>query len=959
VHETVETEIGGQTIQLVTVEQLGESLIIGTDILEKLSGKIDYGAQIVWLSGVAYPFLIGKTDRTVGKIDFLETEFPEVMLSDQLTESRGLEPLQIKTEGDPIYQRAYRAPLSKRKVIEETVDEMLKQDIIEPSNSPWASPVTLVAKKDGSSRFCVDYRKLNTMTTKDKYPLPHIQDIFDTVGKGKVFSVLDLRSGYWQLPVAAEDRFKTAFTCHVGQFQYKRVSFGLVNGPSYFQRAVHQVFAPYLGRFVLIYIDDIVLYSDSEEEHVEHLRKVFECLSKHNLQLKMTKCSFMQPSVDLLGFRISGEGIAPLEEKVKAINDLPAPKNVKGVRSFLGLTNYYRQCVPSYANIAEPIVALTRKSVPFVWEPKCQEAFELLKAALVSPSVMAHPDVDRPYSLYTDACDYAVGGVLVQMDDQGLERPIQYISHQLSAVQRRWATIEKEAYALVYALQKLRPYLLGSDFTIYVDHKPLKCLFTKEMNNTKIQRWGILLAEYGAKIEYRKGIHNVRADSLSRLPSDSGMGEVEIAAIVEPDWATMPLDISDRDVLERLVDGQRAEYANLIAEAVDPDEDSDYILYRGVLFSEKLPHANAIEGPRLVLPEEFQLAEVERAHEAVGHMSVSKTLRRISEEVVWPGMRRSVQNFVRECARCAIFNRTRIHVPMQEVEIPQGPMQVVHLDFIGPYAPDPHGNRYVLMAIDYLTGWLEAYPTPNQSAREIIEAIATKFYPAHGQPLAFVADNGQGFGSRQWTEFVEQTGVESRHATPVHPQGNAKIERANRTLKEILIRLQANRPQDWHIHLPAAVGAYRLSVSDATGFSPFFLLYGRNPRPPCGEGPAVEGEFGNRLDNLAQARHAARVNIEQNRQYNLNRLERQANVGTSLRVGESVAVKAEERMTGTAFWDPGFVVTRVRGTTHWVNNPDTGANKKLHREKLKVVVGQGEAPPRPRRRCRPRVANRV
>jgi hypothetical protein len=297
---------------------------------------------------------------------------------------------------------------------------------------------------------------------------------------------------------------------------------------------------------------------------------------------------------------------------------------------------------------------------------------------------------------------------------------------------------------------------------------------------------------------------------------------------------------------------------------------------------------------------------------------------------------------------------------MQEVDIPMGPMQVVHLDFIGPYAPDPQGNRYILMAIDYLTGWLEAYPLPNQSTQSIIGAVATKFYPTHGQPLAFVTDNGQGFGSRQWTEFLRQTGVECRHTTPAHPQGNAKVERVNRTLKEILIRLEANRPQDWHVYLPAAVGAYRLSISDATGFSPFFLLYGRNPRPPCGEGPR-ENEFGNRLDDLARARHAARLNIERNRQPNLARLNQQANVETSLRVGERVAVKAEERLTGTAFWDPGYVVTRVRGTTHWINNPETGVDKKVHREKLKITTGVDleNVPPRPKRQFRPRNRDRV
>jgi hypothetical protein len=896
---------------------------------------------------------------TIGKVDFLRQEFPEVVAEDGvLRGAKGLEPLNIITEGEPIHQRPYRAPLMKRGEIEKQVRDMIDQDVIEPSTSPWASPVLLVPKSDGSSRFCVDYRRLNAVTKKDRYPLPHIQDIFDTVGKGKVFSVLDLRSGYWQLPVAAQDREKTAFTCHIGQFQFKRVAFGLANAPSFFQRRMNGVLARYLGRSVLIYIDDIVVYSENEAEHREHLREVFRCLSQAGLQLKMSKCSFMQTHVDLLGFRIGADGIAPLEEKVRAISDLPPPKNVKAVRSFLGLANYYRQCVQNYAKIAEPIVALTRKGVPFEWTSGCQAAFDALKRALVSPQVMAHPDVGKPYSLYVDACDYAVGGVLVQRDESGVERPIQYISHQLSSVQRRWATIEKEAYALVYALQKLRPYLLGAQYVVYTDHRPLKSLFTKEMANTKIQRWAILLAEYGAQIEYRRGEHNIRADSLSRLESESALGEAEVSVVIVEEAGELPVLLDDGIGLAELKEAQREELADLIAEATDPEDPSDdYVLYAGVLFSERLPYPGALEGPRLVLPERYRDQALRMAHEEVGHMSVSKTLKRLVEQYVWPGLRRGVRDFVGRCPQCAVFRRSAVRVPMQEVEVPPGPMQVVHVDFIGPYPADPQGNKYVLTCIDYLTGWVEAYPLPSQSAKEIIDAIALRLFTQHGRPMAIVSDNGQGFGSRAWAQFLEQSGVECRRATPVHPQGNAKIERLNRTLKEILLRQMENRPQDWHVKLPAAVQAYRVAVSDVTGFSPFFLLYGREPRLPCGEVGPRGGNFGNRLDDLAEARRLAQDNIIRSRRYNRERLLARANVDVSLQVGDTVATKVEERVTGTAFWDPGYIVTRVRGTTHWVNNPETGQNKKLHREKLKLmgdVDGLDEIPDRPRRQFRPR-----
>ena len=290
-----------------------------------------------------------------------------------LREATGFLPMRIETTGDPVYQRPYLAALTKRQVIEDRVDEMLPDGVIEPSSSPWASLVTLVPKCGGQWRFCVDYRGLNERTKKDRFPLPQVQDVFDNTGKGCIFSTLDLKSGYWQFPVTAEDQEKTAFICHQGQFSYKRVSFGLANAPAHFQRTMSRVFAPLLGVCALVYIDDIIVYSRSKAEHVQHLRQVFELLQVHGLQQ-------------------DARGIAPLPGKTRAITDLPPPKSVSEIRRFLGMTNYYRQCVPDYAKVAEPMVRLTRKKTDFEWGPAQVRTFGGLKALLVSPAVMAHPD---------------------------------------------------------------------------------------------------------------------------------------------------------------------------------------------------------------------------------------------------------------------------------------------------------------------------------------------------------------------------------------------------------------------------------------------------------------------------------------------------------------------------------------------------------------------------------------
>ena len=337
-----------------------------------------------------------------------------------------LQPIRIQTVGDPICQRAYRTPLLKRQAISKAVDDMLTQGIIQPSCSPWASPVTLVPKADGSIRFCVDYRKLNQVTKKDRYPLPQLADIHDGMVGATIFSTIDLKSGFHQINVDPNDREKTAFICHKGLFEFVRMPFGLANGPSHFQRIMDYVFRDLLGVCVMVYIDDIVIYSKSMSEHLSHLETVFNRLSQHGLQVKAEKCKFALTEIKLLGFVLDQRGIRANPEKTSAISSMPDPRTVKQVRSFLGMTGYYRQCIPHYAELPQPLTALTKKRRRFDWNSQCQAAFDSLKRALVSDSIFRYPRVDLPYKLYTDASDLCVGAILCQTHEDGVE----YVSHQ-------------------------------------------------------------------------------------------------------------------------------------------------------------------------------------------------------------------------------------------------------------------------------------------------------------------------------------------------------------------------------------------------------------------------------------------------------------------------------------------------------------------------------------------------
>ena len=958
-------------ISVVVVGDLPHTVVIGHDALSRHNGVVDYKCEEFRLGGRTCPLNHGFDNggvlslrETTGRpdVDSLLEEFAGTFFMEgtPIGMARGIPPMEIVTSGPPIAQRGYRAPFSKRQVIDEEIGLMLRDGIIRPSSSPWSSPVLLVPKKDGSTRFCVDYRRINSVTRKDRYPLPFIQEIFDTVGNGRIFSTLDLKSGYWQLEVREEDREKTAFTCHRGHFEFNRVAFGLTNAPAVFQRAMERVLSPVLGRCALVYIDDIVIFSRTTADHLRDLAEVFELLSAANLKLKSTKCEFMKESVELLGYVVSRDGITPTPEKSRAIRELAAPRNLKSLRSFLGLANYYRQCMEAYATVAEPLFELTRKGVDFEWTDRRQAAFDALKGMLVSPAVMAYPDQRKPYRLYTDACGYAIGAILVQTDDDGVERVIQYLSHQLSSVQRRWATIEKEAYAVVFAMTRLRPYLYGAKFKVLTDHKPLKSLFTAEMQNTKIQRWAVLLAEYGAEIEYREGRNNVRADMLSRIESEAAPEECSmITERTTTDWLVDLANDEDdfllRDGIRKqdLRAAQELEFVELLAQARDPDDDGDYSVGDGVLLTERLPYPGAPDYPRVVLPEQWRDQIIDRAHRDVGHMAARKTRKKVTEGYVWPGLRRDVEARLRLCATCQAYHRRPAHVRMQDIELPQNPMELIGLDFVGPFPEDRSGNRYLLTAIDYHSGWAEAFSVPNQSADSLMDVMTREFFPRHGHPRAIICDNGQGFGSRAWAQFLSDAWVECRHSTPVHPQGNGKVERFNRTFKELMARLVANRPERWAESVAHALTAYRHSVSDVTGFTPFYLLYGRQPRVPLERFiRTTDAPFGNRLDALATAFREAKERTEESRKYNRARLDDRANVATSLQVGDSVTIKAEERLTNTSRWDPQWEVFRVRGTTHWVRHQPTGRERKLHREKLTLVdpaIVWDELPPRPRR----------
>ena len=420
-------------------------------------------------------------------------------------------------DSKPIHVRPYRIPHSQRKSLENQIESMCANGIIRPSKSPYSAPIVLVPKKDGKVRMCIDFRKINEVTKKDVYPLPRIDDMLDALNKSKYFSVLDLCQGYHQVPIRECDKEKTAFSFFGGHYEYNYMPFGLCNSAPTFQRLMDSVLSGLLWNTCLVYIDDVIVFSESISDHVKRLEEVFERFESAGWKLKAQKCFFGNTEVAFLGHRISADGISPDTEKVRAIYDFPKPTNVSELRSFIGLISYYRKFIKNFANKAAPLHKLLKKGVKFTWDSECESAFQEFKVVLTSYPILRYPDFSLPFVLYTDACDTGIGAVLAQNGPDG-ERTIAYASRSLKPNERNYAVIEKEALAIVWSVKYFRHYLFGRQFTVITDHNPLKWLMSIKDPAGRLARWSLTLQEYDITIQHRPGKVHQNADALSRIP---------------------------------------------------------------------------------------------------------------------------------------------------------------------------------------------------------------------------------------------------------------------------------------------------------------------------------------------------------------------------------------------------------------------------------------------------------
>ncbi|PIK55614.1 Retrovirus-related Pol polyprotein from transposon [Apostichopus japonicus] len=403
---------------------------------------------------------------------------------------------------------------------------MLKRGVIEPSSSPWASPVVLVKKKDGSTRFCVDYRRLNDITTKDSYPIPRIDDSLDSLNGSTWFTTLDLASGYWQVEMDESDREKTAFITHSGLYQFCVMPFGLCNAPATFERLMEKILSGLQWQTCLVYLDDVIIFGKNFEEHIAAIDDVFTRFKLAGLKLSPKKCFLFKQKVEFLGHVVSKDGVSTDPSKVAVVKNWPRPNCVRDVRGFVGLCSYYRKFVKNFTLIARPLHRLTEKGKRFLWNEECEEAFNALKVALTSTPILAFPTPSDKYILDTDASNESLGSVLSQIQG-GEERVIAYFSKSFSKAERRYCVTRKELYAIVASIKHFHHYLYGAEFLVRTDHGALRWLLNFKQPEGQIARWLEMLGTYNYEIQHRPGSKHGNADALSRRPCvDVGIASV-------------------------------------------------------------------------------------------------------------------------------------------------------------------------------------------------------------------------------------------------------------------------------------------------------------------------------------------------------------------------------------------------------------------------------------------------
>jgi len=716
----------------------------------------------------------------------------------------------------PPSRPTYRMSPRELDELKRQLDDLISKGLIRPSKSAYGAPVLLTKKKDGTWRFCVDYRALNAITIKNKYPLPRIDELFDRLQGAKYFSKIDLRSGYWQIKVWPEDVPKTAFRTRYGSFEWLVLPMGLTNAPATFMHLMNQIFQAYLDEFVIVFLDDVLIYSRTLADHRRHVRQVLDVLRQHQLYAKESKCEFFRDHVEFLGHRVDREGMHMMEDKVRAIRDWPTPTSVEDIRSFLGMVGYYRKFIKDFSNVAAPLTGLLKKGVRFTWTAELEKSFRALITATTTAPTLILPDPTRPYVITADACGYGIGACLMQDQGKGLQ-PIAFLSKKLSEAELRYENHERELLALYRTLKEWRHYLYGSQFTLKTDHRNLIWLLTQKHLSARQMHWLQYFQDFGGviPIEHVAGRLNGVADGLSRRP-DHRPTTVALLQITE----CSPEDLLAQIRQASLHDPRTKEILQ------HPQSHPHFAVRDGLIYW---------KGHRVYLPSDGSLRAkvLHECHDAPlsGHLGTAKTIHAVTRSFFWPEMQKDIVQYVRSCDSCQ-RNKPSHSRPaglLQPLPVPEAPWTDLSMDLITSLPRSKAGFDAIVVFVCRLTKQIHAIATHTScTASDLARILLREVARHHGLPRSIVSDRDPRFIAHFWKDLWSLLRTKLNMSTSYHPQSDGQTERANRTLEDMLRAYVSAQQDDWDELLPLVEMAYNDSIQASTGFSPYYLNTGRH-----------------------------------------------------------------------------------------------------------------------------------
>lgn len=778
-----------QPVQALSVfkidpQSLNESFREHESVLERIFAK--------------YPQCISEDLSTLGKTSCVELEI-------ELTSNK------------PVCQRPYRMSESERVITRNMTDELLKNGIIRHSNSPYASPALLVDKSSGAKRLCVDYRQLNKITVKEKYPMPMIEDLIDRLQGCKYFTSLDLKSGYHQICVKPEDVHKTAFITPDGHFEYLRMPFGLCNGPAVFQRLMNTVLGNLRFGRIVCYMDDLLIATETLEENIACLETVLELFQTNGLTINLEKCKFFQNEVSFLGYEISEQGVRPSPRKLKAISEFPTPKTVHQLRQFLGLINYFRKFIKNCALLCQPLTSLLKKGVVWRWGQRQEQAVADVKKALIDNAVLKIFDPKLPVNLYTDASRDGLGCILVQSTEDG-EKPVHFYSRQTTNEEKKYHSFELELLAIVVGLEKFRHYLLGTKFKITTDCNAVRHALSKQEIIHKISRWVLKTQEFTFDIVHKAGSQMQHVDALSRNPvvNENTSDPVnEVMNITEGDWllAVQLQDPSICSIRDILMSGEA---------------DANKQIFKEYELLGNKVYRRTEYGRRWLVPKKCVWHIIRANHDDVGHFAVDKTIERIRAKYWFPRLKKTVSKYIKNCLHCIYYKNIHGKKPGKLHPIPKyaRPFHTIHIDHLGPFVKSTQQNSYLLVMVDSFTKFVFIAAVKNTKSKVVINEL-NKIFKVFGNPKRLVCDAGSAFTSKLFTDYCKDRNIRAHIIATAVPRSNGQVERYNQTILEALRSMGADTENNkWDQHVTTIQQGINSTINKTTAAIPSEVFFG-------------------------------------------------------------------------------------------------------------------------------------